>query len=133
MVGTREGSGRGGKDVVKYAKKFPIPAAAGKILRWAQPGDCDLGSLCGSIISCPHLPPYLLSSASCPGPLGVPPPELRSLGQALLSASPLCRHWKWGSSYLAPSSPPPRASQLIQMCIVWLSELGSELGQPGDC
>lgn len=133
MVGTREGSGRGGKDVVKYAKKSPIPAAAGNILQWAQPGGCDLGSLCGSIISCPHLPSYLLSSASCPGPLGVPPPELRSLGQALLSASPLCRHWKWGSSYLAPSSPPPRASQLIQMCIVWLSELGSELGQPGDC
>lgn len=62
-------------------------------LWWAQPGGCDLGSLCGSIISRPHLSCDLLSGASCPGPLGVLPPELRPLGHALLSALPLCRHW----------------------------------------
>lgn len=88
MIGTREGSSRGGKDVVSVPRG-PGPAAAGKILWWAQPRGCDLGCLCGSIISCPHLPSDLLSSASCPGPLGVLPPELRALGHA----SPLCRHW----------------------------------------
>lgn len=132
MVGTREGSGRGGKDVVKYAKRSPIPQLQGRFcgglsqeaVTWAL---C-VAPLCPAptcLLICSPVPPALAH--------GVLPPELRSLGQALLSASPLCRHWKWGSSYLAPSSPPPWASQLIQMCIVWLSELGSELGQPGDC
>lgn len=66
---------------------------------------CDLYLLSVSSLSCStclHLP-----SASFPGPLGVLPPELGSLGCALLSASPVSPLRKWDSSASAPVSPRP--------------------------
>lgn len=96
----------------------PSLAAAGKSLCWARPGGCDLCSLSGSRVPCPHLPSHLLSDASFPDPLRILPPELRSLGHALLSASPL--HCHVTHSLWLPLLPNPRpyTAYFMDKCVL---------------
>lgn len=104
MVGTQEGSS-GGARCGQMCREVPVWQLQGRVCAGLSQ-ESDLCSLSGSRVPCPHLPSHLLSAASFPDPLRILPPELRSLGHALLSASPL--HCHVTHSLWLPLLPNPR-------------------------